>query len=151
MRITVNTAEFAQSIETLQAQLADRIRQAVQKSCAEIEGAAKERCPKGNGESGETAPLRQSIAYRVDATEEGTAMGIVGSPLEYAVFVHEGTGLYSRIGLGRKDVPWTYRNSKGDFYSTKGIEPHPFLEEAADEKRERVAQIFRTIVGGGTP
>lgn len=151
MRITVNTAEFAQSIETLQAQLADRIRQAVQLSCAEIERAAKERCPKGNGEDGETVPLRQSISYRVDTAEEGTAMGIVGSPLEYAVFVHEGTGLYSRTGLGRKDVPWTYRNSKGDFYSTKGNQPQPFLEEAADEKRERVAQIFRVIVGGETP
>ena len=151
MRITVNTAEFAQGIQAMKTQFADRIRQAMLLSCAEIESAAKEKCPKGNGESGETVPLRQSISYRVDAAEEGTAKGTVGSPLEYAVYVHEGTGLYSRTGMGRKDVPWTYRNSAGNFYSTKGNQPRPFLEEAVDEKRERVMQIFRSIVGGGTP
>ena len=74
---------------------------------------------------------------------------MVGSPLEYAVYVHEGTGLYSRTGMGRKDVPWTYRSSAGDFYSTKGNPPNPFLEEAADEMRERVRAIFSAIIGGG--
>lgn len=150
MRITVNIAEFGKGMQAAKAEFADRVFRAVALSCAEIEGAAKERCPKGNGEDGETVPLRQSISFWVESAD-GKAKGTVGSPLEHAVFVHEGTGLYSRTGMGRKDVPWTYRNSKGDFYSTKGIKPHPFLEEAVDEKRERVMQIFRTIVGGETP
>ena len=51
--------------------------------------------------------------------------------------------------MGRKDVTWTYRSSAGDFYSTKGNRPQPFLEEAADEKRKRVRQIFSAILGGG--
>ena len=149
MKIQVNTEAFVQGMQAAQAEIADRIRQAIQISCIEIEGAAKEKCPKGSGMGGETVPLRQSISHKVVASEGGRALGMVGSPLEYAVYVHEGTGLYSRTGMGRKDVPWTYRSSAGDFYSTKGNRPQPFLEEAADEKRERVRQIFSAILGGG--
>lgn len=146
MKIQVNTEAFVQGMQAAQAEIADRIRQAMQISCITIEDAAKERCPKG----GENAQLRQSISHKIVVmTDSGRALGMVGSPLEYAVYVHEGTGLYSRTGMGRKDVPWTYRNSAGDFYSTKGKKPNPFLEEAADEKRERVKQIFSAILGGG--
>lgn len=156
MRITVNTAEFAQGIQAAKAEFAARIRQAVEVSCAEIEGAAREKCPKGN-EDGKDASLRKSITTWIEADDE-RVRGKVGSPLVYAIYVHEGTGLFSRTGRGRGQpggkqlpVPWHYRDLFGHWHTTSGIKATPFLEEAADEKREHVAQIFRDIVGGGTP
>lgn len=52
--------------------------------CALIETAAKGHCPVDTGR------LRSSITHRVEA-DGGEIVGVVGTSVEYAIYVHEGT------------------------------------------------------------
>ena len=102
------------------------------KACAVIEGAAKKKAPKGDG------TLRSSITYKVEGTE-----GIVYTPLEYAPYVEFGTGLFAEEGNGRKDVPWTYKDDKGEWHKTSGMHPQPFLRPALHENRETILKLLK--------
>lgn len=111
----------------------DSIHQALGKCCALVERSAKMKAPKGNGE------LRRSITSKVEGN-----VGIVFTPLEYAPYVEYGTGLFAEEG-GRKDVPWCYKDDEGNWHSTSGMKPQPFMRPALNENRE---QIKRILEGG---
>ena len=108
-----------------------KLNEALGKACALIERSAKEKAPKGNGE------LRRSITSNV---EDG--VGIVFTPLEYAPYVEYGTGLFAEEG-GRQDVPWVYQDDRGEWHSTSGMKPQPYMRPALDENRERVIEIIK--------
>lgn len=107
------------------------IQAALGKACAIVERAAKEKAPKGNGE------LRRSITSRVEDLE-----GIVYTPLEYAPYVEYGTGLFAEEG-GRQDVPWCYKDDEGNWHTTSGMRPHPYMRPALNENRERIVRIIK--------
>ena len=112
----------------------------MEKACAVVERAAKENAPKDTGE------LRRSISSRVDNID-GDIVGIVFSPLEYAPYVEYGTGLFAENG-GRVDVPWNYQDDKGEWHSTSGQKPQPFLRPALEDNREQIISILREVVKG---
>jgi len=66
----------------------------LEKACLLVENSAKEKAPVNTGN------LRNSITYEVEGDT-----GIIGTNLEYAPYVHEGTGLFAANGDGRTDVP----------------------------------------------
>lgn len=101
------------------------------KACLLVERSAKQKAPKGNG------ALRNSITSRVDGNE-----GIVFTPLEYAPYVEYGTGLFAESGNGRKDVPWVYQDDAGEWHSTSGMKPQPFMRPALLENREKILRIL---------
>lgn len=107
---------------------------AMEKACLIVEAAAKQNAPK------DTGALRNSIESRVE-TKEGEIQGIVFTPLEYAPYVEYGTGLFAENG-GRKDVPWVYQNDKGEWCSTKGQQPHPYMRPALNSNREKIKEIL---------
>ena len=109
------------------------IQQALGKACALVERAAKQKAPKDNG------TLRRSITSKVEGTT-----GIVFTPLEYAPYVEYGTGLFAE-DQGRKDVPWNYQDDEGNWHSTSGQKPQPFLRPALNENR---AEILKILKGG---
>lgn len=109
---------------------------AMGKACAFVEGEAKKNAPKGNGE------LRRSIESRVE-NDGRDIVGVVSTPLEYAPYVEFGTGLFAEDGNGRKDVPWSYQDEKGDWHSTRGQHPHPFLRPALHENRTTILRILK--------
>lgn len=95
-----------------------------------VEEAARKKAPKDSG------ALRRSI------TSDRTGLtGWVGTPLEYAPYVEYGTGLYAENG-GRKDVPWHYQDDEGNWHTTSGQHPQPFMRPALDENREKVTKIL---------
>lgn len=107
---------------------------AVGRACALVERSAKQKAPKGTGE------LRRSITSKVEDT--GTSMdGIVFTPLEYAPYVEFGTGLFAEEG-GRTDVPWHYKDDKGEWHSTSGQHPQPYMRPALTENREKIKRII---------
>lgn len=108
---------------------------ALGQACAIVERSAKEKAPK------DTGALRRSITSEV-TRENGELVGNVFTPLEYAPYVEYGTGLFAESG-GRKDVPWCYQDDKGEWHSTSGQKPQPFMRPALDENRERVVQKLR--------
>lgn len=113
----------------------------VTKATMAIEAKAKEKCPVSTG------TLRRSIMSDVTTNADGTAEGIVGSNLEYAPYVHQGTGIYAVEGNGRKQVPWYYYDEKLDrVVQTKGIHPTPFLQEAVDEESTHITEYFAEVL-----
>lgn len=104
--------------------------EALGKACAIVERSAKEKAPKGGGE------LRRSISSKVEGLQ-----GIVFTPLEYAPYVEYGTGLFAEEG-GRKDVPWHYQDESGQWHSTSGMKPHPYMRPALEENRENIKAIL---------
>lgn len=115
----------------------EKLEAALGMACALVERAAKEKAPKGNGE------LRRSITSKVEGD-----VGIVFTPLEYAPYVEFGTGLFAEDGNGRQDVPWHYKDDKGEWHSTSGMHPNPFLRPAFDENKENIMKIIKEAAIG---
>lgn len=100
--------------------------------CALVERSAKQLAPKDNGE------LRRSISSKVE-----NQTGIVFTPLEYAPYVEYGTGLFAEAGDGRKDVPWSYQDDEGEWHSTSGQKPQPFMRPALNNNISMIKQILK--------
>lgn len=115
----------------------ENMTQAMGQACAAVEASAKKKAPKDSG------ALRRSIASKVE-TEGGDIQGIVYTALEYAPYVEYGTGLFAESN-GRTNVPWVYQDDEGNWHSTKGQKPQPFLRPALNENRKTVVKIL----GGG--
>lgn len=113
---------------------------ALEKACALVERSAKQKAPKRTGE------LRNSITSRIDTTGREIS-GVVYTPVEYAPYVEFGTGLFAEGGNGRKDVPWAYKDEKGEWHSTSGMHPQPFLRPALDDNRTQIIKILREGMG----
>lgn len=111
---------------------------ALGKACALVERSAKQKAPKGTGE------LRRSITSKVENTSDG-AVGIVFTPLEYAPYIEFGTGLFAEEG-GRQDVPWCYQDDKGEWHSTSGQHPRPYMRPALNENREQIKRILEEAI-----
>ena len=105
--------------------------QALGQACALVEASAKRNAPKGDG------GLRRSITSKVEDN-----VGIVFTPLEYAPYVEYGTGLFAEEG-GRQDVPWHYQDDEGEWHSTSGMKPHPFMRPALNENINNIKAILK--------
>lgn len=121
--------EVLSSIEGLAE--ASKLEEALGRACAVVEADAKKKAPKGNGD------LRRSITSKVEDDK-----GVVYTPLLYAPYVEYGTGLFAESG-GRQDVPWNYQDDKGEWHSTSGMKPHPYLRPALNENREKILRILK--------
>jgi HK97 gp10 family phage protein len=108
----------------------ESVQKALEKACMVVVNAAVKKAPKGDG------ILRRTITFKVEDLE-----GIVYTPLEYAPYVEYGTGLFAEDG-GRTDVPWKYEDEEGNWHSTSGMQPRPFLRPALDESREEITRII---------
>ncbi len=114
-----------------------QMEQALNKACILVENQAKENCPVDTGE------LRMSITHYV----EGDA-GVVGTNKQYAPYVEYGTGLFAVEGNGRQ-TPWSYQDAKGEWHSTKGQKPQPFLEPALLDNKKNIIKIFDEAIKEG--
>lgn len=108
---------------------------AIGKACALVERDAKIKAPKDVG------TLRRSITSKVEVNGDNVT-GIVYTPLEYAPYVEYGTGLFAEEG-GRKDVPWHYQDDEGNWHTTSGQKPQPFMRPALDENREEIKRLIK--------
>lgn len=118
------------------------VSKALNKACLVVENEAKRLCPVDTGD------LRNSITHEVD-----DGVGIVGTNKEYAPYVEYGTGIFAVEGNGR-DTPWSYQDDEGNWHTTIGQKPQPFLEPAARIKKKLVIKVFndeinRQIQNGG--
>lgn len=114
----------------------DQLAQAMKKACLLVERSAKMNVPKGM-----TGELGRSITSTVDVNGS-EVIGTVYTPLEYAPYVEYGTGLFAEAGDGRKDVPWHYQDDQGEWHSTSGQPPRPFMRPALNENREQIIRIL---------
>lgn len=123
-------------IEMLEKVSPETVNAAVGQACAIVERTAKETAPKGTGE------LRRSITSKVE-TSGSAVKGTVYTPLEYAPYVEFGTGIFSSTGNGRKDVPWHYKDEKGNWHTTSGMSPRPYLIPALKSNRDKIISTIK--------
>lgn len=109
----------------------------LEKCCLMVVASAKEKCPVDEG------ILRASITHEVKVKEK-ELVGVVGSNLEYAPYVHYGTGIYAKDGKGRK-TPWLWQGHSKKYkgwHLTRGQKPQPFLEEAINENKDKISKVL---------
>ena len=111
----------------------DKVSQALEKAAQIVENDAKRKCPVDDG------VLRASITHEVEANK-----AVIGTNVEYAPYVHEVTGIYAKDGNGRQE-PWSYKDAKGEWHTTKGQKPNPFLQEAFDENADAIKECFKDL------
>ena len=131
-----NTA-FEKSVLEAMEQIISHTATAMETACFVVEAEAKKNCPVDMGQ------LRASITSDVTIDESGIT-GYIGSNLDYAPYVHNGTGIYALNGSGRK-TPWGYESKAGKykgFHWTHGQRPNQFLENAKLSKKDSVEQIL---------
>lgn len=104
---------------------------ALRDACLLVEEEAKKRAPV------DTGTLRRSIT-----TELHKDYGEVGTNLHYAPYVEFGTGLFASNHDGRQ-TPWSYQSADGEWHTTRGMSPQPFLYPALEDSRKKIAEIFR--------
>lgn len=132
-----DNSEFIRSIENACYQMIQDMERKMDKACLCIEAEAKKNCPVDQG------VLRASITSEAGISSS-EIIGRIGSNLEYAPYVHNGTGIYAKEGNGRK-TPWGYTVKAGKykgFHWTRGQKPQPFLENAKLTKKNEVEKIL---------
>lgn len=129
--------EFIRSLQNATLTIVLETVKKVEKSCLVIEGEAKKECPIDLGQ------LRASITSETNFNNR-EIVGKVGSALEYAPYVHNGTGIYAKNGDGRK-TPWTYTVKSGKYagtHITVGQKPNPFLERGRNNSIGKIERIL---------
>lgn len=121
-------------IDEIEQHIRDAAYEGMTKATLKVEDTAKTDAPYDDG------ILRQSITNTVNWQNETTIKGSVGSNLEYAPYVHQGTGIYAVAGNGRKEVPWHYKDKHGNWHTTKGIKPKPFIFDAIEKNKDEIVR-----------
>lgn len=131
----IDSANFERDLENyLNNLLPNGIEDGVTAACLLVEATAKEEVRKDLGQ------LAGSI--RSDTEKSRTEInGYVSANTEYALFYHEGTGIYAKGGNGRK-TPWIYIDRNGKKVRTVGQKPKPFLENAVNKNKDKISKII---------
>lgn len=87
-----------------------------------------------------TGKTKASWEHKVDSDKHEA---YVGSNYENAIWEEFGTGIYAQNGNGRKDVPWTYRDEKGQWHRTSGKKPRRALQRAFKSTKNGIERYFR--------
>ncbi|WP_411329277.1 HK97 gp10 family phage protein [Blautia hansenii] len=133
-----DNGEWAKSIENATTEVINKQVKKMQKACLLVENEAKVQC------SADMGTLRASIHSEVEVTPE-SIVGRIGSQLEYAPYVHQGTGIYAKEGNGRK-TPWKWFGKIGKYkgwHTTQGQKPQPFLQKAVTLSRSKIQNILK--------
>lgn len=129
--MSIKIANLNEVLQTLDDIGEANLEEALGQACALVEASAKSKAPKGTGE------LRRSITSKVDGNR-----GEVFTPLHYAPYVEFGTGLFAEGG-GRTDVPWRYQDDKGEWHTTSGMMPQPYMRPALDDNRAKIIELIK--------
>ena len=132
-----DNSKFEESMLDAMIQIIEDTARNMKTACYVVEAEAKKNCPVDMGH------LRASITSEVEVTDK-EIIGYVGSNMDYAPYVHNGTGIYATNGDGRK-TPWGYEAEAGKykgFHWTHGQRPQPFLENAKLAKKNSVERIL---------
>ena len=122
--------DFADWLDDIADEVKDEIEKSVENGANLIANDARARCPI------DTGALRVSIQTKRE-WNGNIYMGIVGTKNPYAEYVEFGTGIYAENGQGRQ-TPWRYKDKDGNWHTTKGQHPQPFMYPALYAKKDEV-------------
>ena len=131
---TISPDEAIQRLHRWDAQNNMKNEKRMSQAVALVLADAKRRCPVDEGH------LRASTSGKV-ATVGKDVVGIIYNPLDYAVYVHQGTGIYAVEGNGRK-TPWVWVGETKKWeggHKTVGQRPQPFIKDAIEQNLGGIA------------
>lgn len=132
-----NNDAFIASIEHATVQIVREQVQRTKLACLIVEAAAKKNVHNDLG------ILRASITSEV-SLDSVSIVGSIFSNLDYAPYVHQGTGIYAKDGNGRM-TPWIYCAKAGKYkgwHTTQGQKPQPFLEDAKLKNKSKIERML---------
>ena len=131
-----DTRAFEQACDNSVNQMQELLMQNMEQTLDHVAGKAKEKVGVGTG------------ALRADTRSLGVEIvgdevhGAVGNSLEYAIYHHQGTGIYASDGNGRK-TPWVYEDPKtGEKIYTRGSKPHPYLKDTIEQEQSIISKLL---------
>lgn len=131
-------SEFIRSFEKATSKMIKDCMENMETACLIVESSAKKNANVDQG------TLRASIAHDV-VLENGMIVGSIFSNLNYAPYVEKGTGVFAVDGDGRK-TPWNWKNEGSSKWRGRkqwqGSRPHPFLEPAREENKDKISKIL---------
>lgn len=129
VKVTDNSAQVKQALQ-------EAVERGLEAIGLTAERHAKELC------TVDTGRLRNSISHAVqdDAV-------YIGTNVEYAPYIELGTGVYAENGLGRT-TPWSYQDIKGNWHTTSGSKPHPFLRPAVTNYTDEYKALMEQALKG---
>ena len=133
----------AQKLDDTSSKITANLAIGMELACLIPETAAKQKCPVDEG------ILRASISHEIDVSPS-KIIGRIGTNIEYAPYVHQGTGIYAVDGNGRK-TPWAWFGESKKWegiHHTVGQKPKRFLKEAVEENKSRIISILKNSQGG---
>ena len=117
--------------------------QALEEVCGELESQVKRNTAVDTGQT------KNAWSHRILASSNGTEFrGIVGNPLENAIWEELGTGEYALNGDGRKGG-WSYCDEKGVWHHTHGKHPRRALFKAYSALKNKMIKRMQEIFKGG--
>lgn len=132
--ITLDLNGFEELKDKLNSLSTAEIRDCLTSSALLVSNEARINCPVDTGR------LRSSITFQVNDD-----FATVGTNVDYAPYVHYGTGLFASAGDGRQDR-WSYQTADGEWHSTLGQPPQPFLDNALNNNKQRIVDIFNNKI-----
>src|SRR5690625_3780469 len=95
----------------------------------------------------DTGSLQSSLRHGGRAaSSRATLGGEVFTDVQYAVYVHEGTGIFHSEG---RRTPWVYFDERrGQFVVTRGIPANPFLRDAFEKHVPGFVRDLKKLVEG---
>ena len=130
------TKAFEQACDNSVNKMQELLMQNMEQTLDHVAGKAKEKVGVGTG------------ALRADTRSLGVEIvgdevhGAVGNSLEYAIYHHQGTGIYASDGNGRK-TPWVYEDPKtGEKIYTRGSKPNPYLKDTIEQEQSIISKLL---------
>lgn len=100
-----------------------------------IQAQCKAECPVDTGE------LRNSIVEETTGGG-GKYTSEIGPTADYGIYVEMGTGIYA----GGRQTPWRYQDSKGQWHTTRGQRPQPYMEPGFEAGKDEAVEILTNEV-----
>lgn len=126
--------EFTLNEELINKLLPEAIIKGLEKAGQLVENEAKKNCSVNDG------ILKASIINQVDEDNLNVS---IGTNVEYAPYVHEGTGIYNPEG---RKTAWIYETADGQTYISHGQKANPFLRDAVDSNLDKIPQLFENLL-----
>jgi len=142
--IILSTSQARDILEDKKSEIERLLLEGLEKALILLESDAKRDC-----DAIDEGLLRASINHATDENEN-EIRGRVGTNLEYAPYVHYGTGIYATDGNGRK-TGWLFEGDSVKWrgvHFTKGQKPHPFLQSSMDKNRNKLESFFKDATEG---
>ena len=131
-----DTRAFEQACDNSVNKMQELLMQNMEVTLDHVAEKAKEKVGVGTGEL--RADTR-SLGVEIVGDE---VHGAVGNSLEYAIYHHQGTGIYASDGNGRK-TPWVYEDPKtGEKIYTRGSKPNPYLKDTIEQEQSTISKLL---------